>query len=186
MREFILFSRKGWTTGDFPSLREAGRLDTVYQCILTALFLSHRIRRHVRFHAVLNGPPEPPVHLTVDGGALHDVRVDPDTWGEILRRVLSGGQHPGVTADRNPFQAVVRDLAGAGARLFVLEERGRPLEVVELTDHNVFVVGDHVGLPRGEERFVLRFGEKVSIGRTRYLSASVIDIINHHLDQRGL
>ena len=47
-------------------------------------------------------------------------------------------------------------------------------------------MGDHVGLPKAEERFVLRTGTKLSIGRTRYLSASVIDIINHELDERGL
>jgi len=184
MREFILYSRKGWTSGDFDTLIEAGRLDTVYQCILTSMFMSHRIRRDVRFHAILNGPPEPPGHLSIDGPTLFDVRVDERTWEGILRNVLSGGEHAGVSFEKQAYQSVVSALSDAS--VFVLEERGTPIEEVEFSDHNVFIVGDHVGLPRAEEKFALRNGTKLSIGRARYLSASTIDIINHYLDKRGV
>ncbi|UCD92940.1 MAG: tRNA (pseudouridine(54)-N(1))-methyltransferase TrmY, partial [Methanobacteriota archaeon] len=63
MREFVLYSRKGRTDGNFKSLREAGRLDIVYQCILTSIFKSHAHRHDVVFHAVLTGPPKPPLRL---------------------------------------------------------------------------------------------------------------------------
>ncbi len=186
MRDFVLFSRKGWTAGDFPSMLDGGRLDTVYQCALTALFMSHRIRRDVGYHAVLNGPPDPPMHLHVDGATLRDVRVDERTWEAVLRSVLSGGTHPGVSVRKAPFQEVVSGLAARpDTALFVLEERGTPIEEAVLSPNNVFVLGDHVGLPRAEERYALRFGEKVSIGRARYLSASVIDILNHTMDRAG-
>jgi len=39
-----------------------------------------------------------------------------------------------------------------------------------------------VGLPKNAERFVLRYGEKVSLGKTPYLAASCITIINYMLD----
>jgi tRNA pseudouridine-54 N-methylase len=184
MREFVLYSRKGWTSGGFKTLIDGGRLDTVYQCILTSQFLSHRIRRDVRFHAILNGPPNPPGHLTVDGPTLFDVRVDERTWEEIFRNVLSGGEHPGLSFVKESYQAVVSSLSDAS--IFVLEEKGAPIDEAEFSDHNVFIIGDHVGLPRAEERFALRGGTKLSIGRARYLSASTIDIINHHLDRRNI
>ena len=91
MREFVLYSRRGWTDGDFGCLREGGRLDVVYQCLLLGLFTSGALRRDVVFHVILGGPPRPPLHLTVDGGSLRDVRTDEGSWEEVLRKVLSGG-----------------------------------------------------------------------------------------------
>ncbi len=96
MIEFVLFSRRGRTNGNFRTLREAGRLDVVHQCLLTAFFTSGALRRDVVFHAVLGGPPRPPVHLIFDGASLRDVRTDEKTWEEILRKVLSGGVHQGI------------------------------------------------------------------------------------------
>ena len=53
---------------------------------------------------------------------------------------------------------------------------------MDLADDAVFVLGDHVGLPRNVERFALRFGEKISLGKQPYLAASCITIINYLLD----
>jgi len=46
------------------------------------------------------------------------------------------------------------------------------------------VLGDHVGLPKKAEAFALRFGEKISLGRTPYLAASCINILNYLLDRQ--
>ena len=80
MREFILYSRLGRTDAKWESLHDAGRLDIVYECAVASLFLSHAIRKDTVFHAILNGPPQPPLHLRVEGLTLHDVRTDVGTW----------------------------------------------------------------------------------------------------------
>ena len=103
-----MYSRKGRTDSKFTSLRKAGRLDIVHECIEASLFLSHKIRRNVVFHALLSGPPLPPVHLKVDGATLRDVRPDEETWKEILKNVLSGKFHPGITTDKSSFEALVK------------------------------------------------------------------------------
>ena len=180
MIEFILLSRRGRTDGNFRSLREAGRLDVVYQCILFAFFTSGAIRRDVIFHAILGGPPRPPLHLIVDGRKLRGVRTDERSWEEILRKVLSGGPHPGIHVKRESFQGVLRTMKGRD--IFVLEEKGRDIRNVELGDNPVFVLGDQVGLPKKDELFALRFGTKVSIGEKPYLAATCVDVINYLLD----
>ncbi|MEW5936342.1 MAG: tRNA (pseudouridine(54)-N(1))-methyltransferase TrmY [Candidatus Thermoplasmatota archaeon] len=202
MREFILYSRKGRTAGDFTSLRSAGRLDTVYQCILSALFLSHGIRRDVVFHAVLEGPPDPPLHLSVKGSELRDARVDEQTWTHLLRKVLpqatksprtkpynqkhrralGGGAHPGITVCRGSLQSLVRASSQSGAQIFVLEEKGAELREVKFGEHTTFILGDHIGLPRKEERYALRYGTKLSLGKKRYLAMSCINILNYEMD----
>lgn len=180
MREFILYSRTGRTDPRFRSLRDAGRLDVVYQCILMSLFRSHAIRRDVTFHALLGGPPSPPLELVVDGMELGDARTDERTWEDILRKVLSGRTHPGVSVRKNSFQNLVKEKKN----IFVLEESGESIKTIELGENPVFVLGDHVGLPKKDEDFALRYGKKVSIGEKAYLASACICIINYILDQR--
>lgn len=181
MRRFILVSRTGRTDGNFTTLPEAGRLDVVYQCALMALFVSHGHREDTTFTAILGGPPRPPVSVTIDSSTLHDVRTDEESWREVLRKVLAGGQHPGFTVRRESLQQVIRSTGPA----FALHEKGEPLETVEIEDDPVFVIGDQVGLSRVDESFILRKGTKVSLGRrTSYLAASCIAAIHYVLDRR--
>ncbi|MEM4733829.1 MAG: tRNA (pseudouridine(54)-N(1))-methyltransferase TrmY [Candidatus Bathyarchaeia archaeon] len=181
MREFILYSRLGRTDSKWVNLHDAGRLDIVYECIVSAFFLSHGLRRDVRFHAVLNGPPCPPVRIVLDGSTLHDVRTDQQTWTAILRKALSGKPHPGVAVDRLSFEALVKSRAGQ-RRIYVLEEDGRDVGEVLLGEDAIFVLGDHIGLPRTVEKFVLRYGEKISLGKIPYLAAHCITILNYRMD----
>ncbi len=182
MREFILYSRRGRTDGNFESLREAGRLDVVYQCLLFGLFTSGAIRRNVIFHIVLGGPPKPPLHLTVDGRNLRDARTDERTWEKISKKVLSGGSHRGITVGKESLQELVRNKEN----IFVLEEKGENAWKVKFGKNPVFVLGDQVGLPKKDERYVLRFGEKISLGRRPYLAATCVDVINYLADLQGI
>jgi len=185
MREFVLYSRKGRTDSKFTTLREAGRLDIVHECIQASLFLSHGIRRNVVFHALLSGAPSPPLHLNIDGATLRDVRTDQQTWKEILKNVLSGKSHHGITIDKTSFEALLKMKADE-APIYVLEEGGRDIFEVDVGESPVFVLGDHIGLPRKVEGFALRYGEKVSLAKQPYLAASCITIVNYLLDRRAI
>ena len=66
-------------------------------------------RRDVTFHAILNGPPNPPVHIQIDGETLYDVRTDMDTWQVILKKTLQGKPHPGITKDKTSFEALLKN-----------------------------------------------------------------------------
>jgi tRNA (pseudouridine54-N1)-methyltransferase len=163
-------------------LHDAGRLDIVYECVVASLFLSHGLRRDVKFHAILNGSPQPPLHLQIDGTELFDVRTDVETWTTILKKVLSKKTHPGITADKVSFETLLKEKAATG-RVYVLEEHGTNIEEIKVANNPVFVLGDHVGLPIKAETFALRYGEKVSLGKTPYLAASCITVLNYLLDR---
>ena len=180
-REFVLFSRMGKTNALFDSLHDAGRLDIVYECIVTSLFLSHGLRRDVTFQAVLNGPPNPPRRILIDGNTVYDVRTDVGTWQQILKKVIAGKTHPGITVDKTSFEALIKEKAQT-RKVYVLEEGGKDVAESRLDENAVFVLGDHVGLPKKAETFALRFGEKISLGKQPYLAASCITIINYLLD----
>jgi tRNA (pseudouridine54-N1)-methyltransferase len=185
MREFILYSRKGRTNAMFANLRDAGRLDVVHECITASLFFSHGLRRNVVFHAMLSGPPNPPVHVKIDGATLYDVRTDQETWKNILQKVLYGKSHPGITVDRKSFEALLKEKASK-SQVYVLEERGKDIETLDVGVNPVFVLGDHIGLPKTVEDFTLRYGEKVSLGKQPYLAASCITILNYLMDKKAI
>ena len=182
MREFILYSRLGRTDPNWTNLHDAGRLDIVYECAVASLFLSHAIRKNVTFHTILNGPPNPPLHLKIDGETLHDVRTDQETWTQILKKILSGKAHPGITTHKTSFEALLKAKANE-AQIYVLEEGGKPISEIDISDKPLFVLGDHVGLPKKAEGFALRYGEKISLGKQPYLAASCITVLNYLLDK---
>ncbi len=179
-----MYSRKGRTDSKFTNLHKAGRLDIVHECIEASLFLSHKIRRNVVFHALLSGPPLPPLHLMVDGATLRDVRPDEETWKEILKNVLSGKPHPGIGIDKTSFEALLKTKANESP-IYVLEESGKDIFEADIRKNPVFVLGDHNGLPKKAKGFALRYGEKVSLGKQLYLAASCINIVNYLLDRRA-
>lgn len=184
MREFILYSRLGRTDANWVSLHDAGRMDIVHECIVASLFLSHAIRKDVVFHAMLYGSPNPPLHVEVDGALLYDVRTDQETWTRIIKKVLSGKKHLGITCDRISFEALLKAKACEG-KIFVLEEDGEDIVHADFGEHPIFVLGDHVGLPKKAEIFALRYGKKLSLGKKPYLAASCITILNYLLDRKA-
>lgn len=183
MREFLLYSRLGRTDGHWTSLHDAGRLDIAHECIIASLFLSHGLRRNVTFHAILNGPPSPPMHLIVNGSELYNVRTDIDTWQNILKKTLSSKTHPGITTTKTSFEAFLKAKAET-SHIYVLEEGGKDIAETQLAEKPIFVLGDHVGLPKKVETFALRYGEKISLGKQPYLAAHCIAVLNYLLDQQ--
>jgi tRNA (pseudouridine54-N1)-methyltransferase len=109
------------------------------------------------------------------------VRTDVDTWQQILRKVIAGKSHPGISIDKQSFEALLKTEAQT-RKVYVLEEGGKDVKETSLEENAVFVLGDHVGLPKKTETFALRYGEKISLGKQPYLAASCITIINYLLD----
>ena len=181
MRNFLLCLRGGFTSGNFRNLRDAGRLDIVAHCLTSSFFLSHALRRDVIFHIILNGPPNPPLYIKVNGETVYDLRCDERTIGDIIRNVLSGKEHKGFSLEKKSFQEIIKELSKEND-IYVLEEKGELIRKIKFKENTAFVIGDQVGLPKKEEGFVLRYGKKISLGKTVYLAADCITIINYELD----
>ena len=175
----------GRTDSSWTNLHDAGRLDVVYECTVASLFLSHAIRKDATFHAILNGPPNPPLHIKIEGATLHDVRTSQEKWANILKKILSGNAHPGISVAKTSFEVLLKEKINEN-QIYVLEEGGEDIGHIQIAPKPIFVLGDHVGLPKKVEGFALRYGQKISLGKTPYLAASCINIMNYLLDRRAL
>lgn len=121
--------------------------------------------------------------MQINGTELYDVRTDVDTWKTILKKTLSGKPHPGITLTKTGFEVLLKTKAETN-QIYVLEEDGKNVEEIEFAGDSVFVLGDHVGLPKKAEAFALRYGIKISLGKTPYLAASCITVLNYLLDKQ--
>ena len=48
----------------------------------------------------------------------------------------------------------------------------------------VFVLGDNHGIPKNDEKFVLREANKISLGKESYLASSCISVLNWVCDNQ--
>ncbi len=184
MREFILYSRKG-PTGEFnvKDLPGSGRVDLIARAIISALWISHKLRDNV-IHIVLNGPPNPPKILTVTS-EIRKVSPDERSIALWINKILGGKRNPGMKLESKSFQELIKEKVDEGKNIFVLHEKGTDVQKIPPEDfvNSVFVVGDHIGLPEKEEAFVLRYGKKISIGPNSYLASQCITYLNIFLDR---
>jgi tRNA pseudouridine-54 N-methylase len=110
------------------------------------------------------------------------VRTDEETWRKVLSKVLSGGSHPGIKACKESLQELMK----TRENIFVLEEKGEEVWRVQFGENPVFVLGDQVGLPKKDERYILRRGRKLSLGKRPYLAATCVDVINYLADRQDI
>ncbi|MGQ9759411.1 MAG: helix-turn-helix transcriptional regulator [Candidatus Methanomethylicaceae archaeon] len=184
-RTFILKSSEGRTAPDF-SLRSLagskGRMDLVARCIVAAFMTALGLRRDVVLAIVLEGPPNPPITVTINGRGF-DVRVISEVRAaEILYEVLSGKRVQGISVERKGFDRVVME--NNRGNLFYLHEKGVELGSLEFGKDPVFILGDQKGIDEKGEKLLEDVGAKrVSLGPYSYLASHCIVIINNEIDQ---
>jgi Uncharacterized conserved protein len=194
MREFILFARKALTKPfDLNDLVNANRMDLVARTISNALFYSHGIRKDTIIYASLNGPPRPPVFVKFDGskiyGLLHDEKSIAKIINECLRKAKSEKEIEvtnGVFVSRLSFEEFIKSNYKEKV-IYYLHENGEDIRKIEISDNNLFILGDHIGLPKKLEKFLIRLGaKKVSLGPISYLSSQCVTIVHNELDRRKI
>lgn len=174
LRTFVLYSRHGPTKNWGIPPFNYGRMDIVCNSVIAAFHVSKNIRRNVEFYVVLNGPPDPPRILYLRGDSLRRLPVDEYNMALFLKEQQT---------IKKSFNALIRELSKRP--IYVLEERGEDIREVKIEKNPVFVLGDNIGLPKNEEKFVLRYAKgKISLGRVPYFTATAISIINYELDRR--
>ena len=178
MRTFVLYARGVSDSNfDIDNLPLVGRMDLICRCVSSALYLSYSMRDDARIFIVMNGPPNPPVTICFDSKS--SFYTDEKSIASLIKKILSSEindewkQVETCRAARKSFQDVLRELDG---NVYVLNEEGG--SIGKIKDNPIFVLGDNLGIPRNEEKFALRSGEKVSIGKESYLASACISVLN--------
>lgn len=189
MREFIYFSSKARTSGNFDDLMRAGRLDIACHVIIASFFLSHDIRQDMKLHMIFNGPPDPPKHLEFIYNP--DMPLSKKDVAGLIKRMLykcrqgiKAEVFPGCFIEKKSFLKLVEELEQQGKRFFVLDRRGEDIRKIPLNENAVFILGDHEGLPKAELKRLKEKATKISLGRQTYFASQAVVIVNNELDRR--
>ena len=204
MREFIYFSSKARTSGNFDDLMKAGRMDIVCHVVINSFFISKHLRDDVILHLIFYGAPDPPKHLELHSSGSKAI---PETGREagkndldISKKDISGlikkmlykykeGRKTevwyGYFIEKKSFLNVVSELEGEGKKIFILDKEGEDIRKLEGEDmkNAVFILGDHEGLPKKELKRLKKEFNLVSLGKKTYFASQAVTILNHELDR---
>ncbi|MCS7123492.1 MAG: tRNA (pseudouridine(54)-N(1))-methyltransferase TrmY [Candidatus Aenigmarchaeota archaeon] len=189
MRAFLVFSNRGYTSGNFKDLMKAGRLDIVVHSIIHSFFLSNKLRSDVKMDIILNGPPDPPKHIEIVPN--EKTPFSKKDVGELIKIVLwkyKKGKKvealPGIFVEKKSFEDVILDLK-KDFLIYVLDRKGKSLEEVKFENKNLlFVLGDHEGIPKEKKSFLKKYAKDfISLGSVEYFTSQCIVILNYFLDK---
>lgn len=189
MREFIYFSARGRTSGNFQDLMKAGRMDIAIHTIIASFFLSNKLRDDVKLHLILNGPPDPPKHLEFI--SEEEMPISKKDVSGLIKRMLykyKKGQKvkifPGCYVEKKSFIQLLKELKAEGKKIYLLDKKGKDIRETKIEKNAVFVLGDHEGLPKKELKAVKKESERVSVGPQTYFASQIVVIVQNELDRR--
>lgn len=196
-RFFVLKAGEACTSGDFklndlPA--SSGRLDVVCRCIISSLLDTGQIRDSTAFIAMLEGKPNPPIQLKLDGRILEQLPHSEVGVASVLKKILKEKLNTDEEHDSQYWQGVslnkrsyaeLLDSFHLPNQLYYLHEKGQDIRTVEIDfkHDNIFVLGSNKGLSIEDEKPLDRLAAKrISVGPLSYLSSQVITIVQHELD----
>jgi len=194
---------------------EAGRMDIACHVLINAFFLSHRIREDAKLHMIFYGMPDPPKHLEffpskklgdtenqIDTKKISDFRgaqkpkvIDiskRDVAGLIKKMLykykpgIKNEVAPGYWIEKKSLFAVIEELKEQGKAVYVLDEKGKDIRDIKISEDCVFLLGDHEGLPAKELKRLKKICVPVSVGNKVYFASQVVTIVSNELDRRGI
>lgn len=197
MREFIYYSRTAPTKGNFgDDLMKAGRLDIAIHTVIASLFLSHKIREDVKLHLVFAGPPDPQKHLefkpVLEGKTGEDkIYLNKRDISKIIKKMLykykEGKKNevfPGYWIEKKGMIKIAEELSEQGRNLYILDPKGEDIRETEIGKDPIFILGDHLGLPKKELKRLKKICKPITIGKRTYFASQTTAIVNNEVDRR--
>lgn len=186
MREFVLFSNRGRTKGDWKDLMAAGRMDIICHSVIAAFFLSNAIRSDVKLDIILNGPPDPPKHIEFVYDK--DMPISKKDVGNLIRSTLWKYKpkkrikaFPGVFIEKKTLRKLIKEKIDK--EIYYLSNRGEDISKIRFGENPIFVIGDHEGIPKQEIKFLKKNAKAISIGPNMYFTSQCISFLNIWLDR---
>ena len=198
MREFIYFSNKAKTSGNFDTsnLMKAGRMDIVIHVLINTFFLSHKIRTNTKLHLIFNGPPNPPAHLEIfpDGRITSGkITISKKDVANLIKKLLYKLKpnrkvtvEQGYEVEKKSLFKLINDLENEGKKIYVLDKKGEDIRNIKFNKNSVFVLADHDGFPKKELKRLKFLTTPISIGKETYFASQVVTIVNNELDRQGI
>lgn len=159
-------------------------MDLVARAIISSFMTKKGLRKNIFFISVFEGPPNPPLVFMIDGTKFESYSlISEKDVGEIILKALKGESQNGVFIQKESFRNIVNFFLQRLKRkqIVYLHEKGvdiRRIPISRLRNSKVFILGDHKGIDKKDERWlVTKDISTVSIGPISYLSSHSITMV---------
>ncbi|MDH5737953.1 MAG: tRNA (pseudouridine(54)-N(1))-methyltransferase TrmY [Gammaproteobacteria bacterium] len=196
MRAFLIRARKAPVQAA-RFLRAVGRepyVEHLAQIFLNALFVAQGHRDNTVLYLCLEGSSDFPRLLTLDGASLGSLSglhekalltclADMLLAGEGLGKSQHRQVERGMTIAAVSFEAHIKALASEGRQIYLLDRRGENIGQVALSSDALFVMTDHIPMPKKSFHSLDRLGaRRLSLGPVMLHASQCITVIHNHLD----
>jgi tRNA (pseudouridine54-N1)-methyltransferase len=197
-REIIYYSKTAPTSGKLvkDDLMKSGRLDIAIHTIIASFFLSHEIRTDVKLHLIFDGHPDPPKHLELKPVTKGKTDLDKIYFSKkdvsgIIKRMLykykpktKNEVYPGFWIEKKSLLSLIKEMKNRD--IYLLDKKGEDIRSVKLKENPVFILGDHLGLPKKEIKQLKKLARPITIGNRTYFASQTVAIVNNELDRQGI
>lgn len=195
MRTFIIKSRQGSTRWDRirSQVGERGHFEVVAHSVMNAFFYSNGFREDVEVYIVLDSSEDFPrtIKLSSSEGlsleGFHEEAVI-----SLVEKTLKDANGlkkdetrqiaPGVQINGFGFEKLIQNLIETHT-IYLLDPKGENIRSAELDDHSVFVLSDHLAMPKNLVKSLKRKGVKtISLGKRMLFASQCVVLINYEID----
>jgi len=197
MPEFVVRCRKTSTDPDklVASIGTGAHAEYLPHIIMSALFLSKTHRSDVRLSLIFEESRDYSRRLVLDGSMIGDIGGHDESallsfLAQALKEASSLGKEAsvvtssGVVVETISFEHVVKQTTELHP-VYVLDKKGVDLRAIELKPDAVFLLTDHIPMPKKTFKSMLRQGvNKVSVGPQMLHASQCITLINNEYDRQ--
>lgn len=197
MRTFIIRARKGTTRWELlrSQVGTKAHFEVVAHSVINAFFVSNGFREDVEVYIVLDSSEDFPRTIKLSGAegisiaGFHESAVldlieqalkdSVDLQKDETRKLAPGLQISGFG-----FEKLVGGLL-ENRTVYLLDPKGDDIRSAELASDPVFILSDHLALPKNNVKSFTRRGLKmISLGKKMLFASQCVVLINHELDRR--
>lgn len=199
MRTFIIRARKG-TTRWYEVRSTIGareHFEVIAHSVINAFFLSKNFRNDVEVYIILDSSEDFPRTIKLAGAeglslaGFHEEavlllieKVLKDSHG--LQKDETRTLAPGLQISGFGFEKLVGNLLKTRP-VYLLDRKGADIKTIELPADPIFVLSDHMAMPKKSVMGLKRRGLKtVSLGKKMLFASQCVVILNYELDRLGL
>lgn len=197
MRTFIIRARKGTTRWDRirSSIGTKEHFEVVAHSVINAFFVSNGFRDDVEVYIVLDSSEDFPRTVKLSGAeGLSIAGFHEEAVLDLMEKTLKDSQ--GLQKDETRIVAPGLQISGFGFErlishlletrsIYLLDRKGEDLRSIELESDPVFVLSDHLAMPKKNVKGLKRRGLKaISLGKKMLFASQCVVLLNHELDVR--
>ena len=197
MRTFIIRARKGTTRWDKlrSQVGSQDHIEVIAHTVMNAFFIASGFREDVELYIVLESTEDFPRTLKLSANeGLSLAGFHEEAVISLMEHALKKSQHleknqtqqiaPGVQISGFGFEKLVQRLLPERT-LYLLEPKGENIRDIDLAPNPVFILSDHLAMPKKNMAALKRQGLKtLALGKQMLFASQCLVLIQHEIDSR--